>query len=47
MNFGASLERLRHRRFIEQVVELLPQSDAVEQVRRKVMEYIESRLAPV
>jgi putative nucleotidyltransferase with HDIG domain len=47
MNFVAAIERLQQRGYIEELLGLLPQNDEVQRVRRRILEYIESRLAPV
>jgi len=47
MNFVAALERLQQRGYIEELLNLLPQNDDMQRVRRKILEYLESRLAPV
>ena len=47
MNFVAAIERLQQRGYIDELLNLLPQTDDTQRVRRKILEYLESRLAPV
>ena len=47
VNFVAALERLQRRGYIEELLNILPLNDEVQRVRRKILDYLESRLAPV
>lgn len=47
VNFAATLERLRQRGYIEELLGLLPQTNELQRIRQKILEHIESRLAPV
>ncbi len=47
MNFPATLERLRQRGFVQDLLGCLPPGDEVQRVRRKILEHIESRLTSV
>jgi len=45
MNFAAGLERIRQRRYIEDLLSFLPQTADTARVRQKVLAYIDMRLA--
>jgi hypothetical protein len=46
VNFVPTLKRIRQRRFLETLLEFLPQTDDIEKVREKIFEYVDSRIAP-
>ncbi|MEN6575123.1 MAG: HD domain-containing protein [Phycisphaerales bacterium] len=47
LNFTASLERLQAGGWLKELFDYLPRNDQTEHVRRKVLEYVESRLTTV
>jgi hypothetical protein len=44
VNFTPTLERIKQRGFLEKVIDFLPANEDIEQVRRKVLEYVDSRI---
>ena len=44
VNFTPTLERIRQRRFLEMIVEFLPQTRDIEKVKEKIFEYVDSRI---
>ncbi len=44
VNFAPTLERIRQRGFLEKVIDFLPANGDIERVRRKVLEYVDSRI---
>jgi len=44
VNFVPTLERIRQRGFLEKVIDFLPANEDIERVRRKVLEYVDSRI---
>lgn len=45
VNFIPTLERIRQRGFLEKVIDFLPQNEDINRVRRKVFEYVDSKIA--
>ncbi len=45
VNFPATLERIKQRRFLEKLLEFLPKTHDIEMVREKIFEYVEARLS--
>ncbi len=45
VNFTPTLERIKKRRYIEQIFEFLPKTDDIANARRKIFAYIDSRTA--
>jgi hypothetical protein len=45
VNFTATLKRIRHRRFLEKVIEFLPETEDIKRVEQKVFEYVDSRIS--
>jgi len=41
VNFVATLRRIRRRRFLEMVLDFLPETEDIEKVRKKVFEYVD------
>lgn len=46
LNFDASLERFRAAKLLEELFGYLPQTPEVEEIERRIHQYIEARLAP-
>ncbi len=44
VNFTATLKRIKHRGFLEKIFEFLPETEDINKVRRKIFEYVESRI---
>jgi len=44
VNFPQTLKRIRQRRFLEKIIEFLPQSEDIEKVKEKVLKYVDSRI---
>jgi putative nucleotidyltransferase with HDIG domain len=44
INFTATLKRIRHRRFLETLLELLPQTRDIEKVKEKIFAYVDFRI---
>ena len=44
VNFAAALRRIKERGFLEMIVDFLPESVDIEKVRKKVLEYVDSRI---
>ena len=44
MNFDASLERLKSRGVLNELIDYLPRIDEIQQLRRTILEYVDSRL---
>jgi putative nucleotidyltransferase with HDIG domain len=44
VNFTATLKRIRQRRFLEQLVDFLPDNEDTKRVRQKIFSYIDSRI---
>jgi len=44
VNFRAALKRIRQRRFLEMLIDFLPQVDDIEKVKEKVLGYVDSRI---
>jgi len=44
VNFTATLKRIKHRRFLEQIIEFLPRTEEIEKLRAKIFEYVDSRI---
>ena len=45
VNFTQTLERIKQRGFLEKVIDFLPQNEDINRVRRKVFEYVDSKIA--
>jgi putative nucleotidyltransferase with HDIG domain len=45
VNFTATLKRIRHRRFLEKVIEFLPETEDIKRVEQKVFGYVDSRIS--
>lgn len=45
VNFPATLERIKQRRFLEKLLEFLPKTHDIEKVGEKMFEYVEARLS--
>ena len=46
VNYAAALRRIKQRRYLERIVDFLPGTDEVEQVKEAVLAYLDSRLEP-
>ncbi|MFC1737881.1 HD domain-containing protein [Planctomycetota bacterium] len=44
VNFSQTLRRIKKRRFLEGILEFLPQTADIEKVRRKIFEYVDARI---
>jgi hypothetical protein len=44
VNFTATLKRIRERKFLEKIVDFLPQTGDIEKVKEKVFEYVDSAI---
>lgn len=44
VNFKPTLRRIKKRRFLEGILEFLPQTADIEKVRRKIFEYVDARI---
>ena len=44
VNFTATLRRIRKRKFLEKIVDFLPQTGDIEKVKEKVFEYVDSAI---
>ena len=44
VNFPATLRRIRQRRFLEKILEFLPQNEDVKKVKKKIFDYVDSRI---
>src|SRR4030042_1739446 len=45
VNFTATLKRINKRRFLEKIFDFLPETEDINNVRRKIFEYVDSRIA--
>ena len=45
VNFTATLERIKQRRFLEKILTFLPNDENIKKVGKKITEYVEQRLA--
>ena len=44
VNFTATLKRIKERKFLEMLIDFLPETHDVERVREKIFEYVDSRI---
>ena len=44
VNFTATLNRIKQRRFLEKIVDFLPKTEDVEKVKKKIFEYVDCRI---
>ena len=44
VNFPATLKRIRERRFLEMLIDFLPETGDIEAVRKKIFQYVDSRI---
>jgi hypothetical protein len=44
VNFTATLKRIRHRRFLEQIIGFLPRTEDIERLKAKIFEYVDCRI---
>jgi len=44
VNFAATLKRIRQRKFLEKILDFLPQTSDIEKVRKKIFEYVDRRI---
>lgn len=44
VNYPAALKRIRQRKFLEMLIDLLPKTSDIEQVKEKVFAYVDSRI---
>lgn len=44
VNFGATLERIKHRKFLEILLDFLPQTPDIEKVKEKIFAYVDFRI---
>jgi len=44
VNFTATLKRIRHRKFLERIIDFLPETSDIEQVKSTVFEYVDSKI---
>ena len=44
VNFTATLKRIKERKFLEKIVDFLPQTDDIEKVKKKIFEYVDSSI---
>jgi hypothetical protein len=45
VNFVPTLERIKQRKYLEKIFDFLPDTDDIKKVRRKVFDYVDSRIA--
>jgi len=44
VNFAATLKRIKQRKFLQMLIDLLPQTSDIKQVEKKILEYVDSRI---
>jgi putative nucleotidyltransferase with HDIG domain len=44
VNFTATLKRIKQRRFLEKIIDFLPETEDIDKVREKILEYVDSRI---
>jgi hypothetical protein len=44
VNFAATLKRIKHRRFLEQIIEFMPRTKDIEKLKAKIFEYVDCRI---
>jgi len=44
VNFAATLKRIKRRRFLEMLIDFLPETRDIERVREKIFEYVDSKI---
>jgi len=44
VNFTATLKRIKQRKFLEKILDFLPQTSDIEKVRKKIFEYVDRRI---
>ena len=44
MNFPPTLKRMKKRKFLEMMVDFLPKTRDIEKVKKKIFEYVDSRI---
>jgi len=44
VNFPATLKRIKKREFLEKIIDFLPKTEDIERVRKKIFEYVDSRI---
>ncbi len=44
VNFAATLKRIRQRRFLERMIDFLPETSDIEEVKKKVFGYVDFRI---
>jgi hypothetical protein len=44
INFTATLERIRHRKFLETLLDFLPQTEDIKKVKDKIFAYVDSKI---
>ena len=44
VNFPATLKRIRHRKFLERIVDFLPKTEDIEKISKSIFEYVDSRI---
>ncbi len=44
INFAATLRRIKQRRFLEKMIEFLPETEDINKVKRKIFEYVDSAI---
>jgi putative nucleotidyltransferase with HDIG domain len=44
VNFTATLRRIKQRKFLERIIDFLPQTSDIEKVKKKIFEYVDSRI---
>jgi hypothetical protein len=44
VNFTATLKRIKQRRFLEKIIDFLPETEDISKVRGKIFEYVDSRI---
>ena len=44
VNFPVTLKRIKQRKFLERIIDFLPEDEAIETVKDKILEYVEQRI---
>ncbi len=44
INFAATLKRIKQRRFLEKMIEFLPETEDINKVKKKIFEYVDSAI---
>jgi len=44
VNFAATLKRIKHRKFLEEMVDFLPETEDIKRLKEKIFEYVDFRI---